>query len=210
MVGYGLEDRVSTFGRERNILSAATSGPNMWPTQPPNQWVPSSVSHRTRRPDREADLSSARLRRVLYQLHRTGNDISYSAQYIFPERNGPEAQYNNEAGCGVSPQIPRALCPIAAEFLNASDLSHYLCFVMSSNAADVRAGKQSLDRSVQNNIILKNQHKIPYYVHKHRYSIFVIRAFSFPNSEIMSCETPMAWILFDLLVFCKAKDKILQ
>lgn len=135
----------------------------------------------------------------------TDNDISYIAQ-----RKDPEAQYNNEAGCGVSPQIPRALCPTAAEFLNASDLSHCLCFVMSSNAADVRAGKQSLDRGVQNNIILKNKHKSPHYVHTHRYSIFVIRAFSLPNSEIISCKTTMAWTLFDLLVLCKTKDKILQ
>jgi hypothetical protein len=34
--------------------------------------------------------------------------------------------------------------------------------MMSSNIADVRAGKQSLDRSVQNKIILKNKQIIPY------------------------------------------------
>lgn len=112
-------------------------------------------------------------------------------------------------GCRVSPQIPRAFCPIAAELFNASDLSHYLCFYDV-----IQYCRRALKKTVPEQECPKQNHpqkstKNSLW-HKHKYSIFFIHSLSLPHSEIMSSKRPMAWILSDLLLFFKGKNKILQ
>jgi hypothetical protein len=47
----------SSPGRVKNFLFSTSSRPALRPTQPPNQWVPGSLSSGVKRPGREVDHS---------------------------------------------------------------------------------------------------------------------------------------------------------
>jgi hypothetical protein len=151
----------------------------MWPSQPPNQRVPVSFSHRTRQPDREADLwTDEKLKTVEFYFHYT--ERLHDRQWSFLQRvksflgkDRPEGfqiisamQWSTGPTWRSIESVHKSQEPFVLLLQSSSMGVIYritYVFMMSSNiAADVRAGKQSLDRSVQNKIILKNKQIVPY------------------------------------------------
>jgi hypothetical protein len=107
------------------------------------------------------------------QVSGTGNDRTFHRIASKARRNKISKHYpilsvsmlpvEVFSDSGVSSQIHKFLCVAAAMLLNANDLSYYVCFLMSSNTADVRTGKHSQDRNVQNVFTLTKQQIISYH-----------------------------------------------